>query len=131
MSDISGGDESSYSCSFCSKSQTEVKRLIAGSEQVYICDECVAVCTQIISGASLNDLATTDFDGIQVEDLPKPKFIYDRLQEYVIGQEHAKRVLSVGVYNHYKKVQSQRTNMAESIELGKTNILLVGPSGSG
>ena len=68
MSDISGGDESSYSCSFCSKSQTEVKRLIAGSEQVYICDECVAVCTQIISGASLNDLATTDFDGIQVED---------------------------------------------------------------
>ena len=99
-----------------------MKRLIAGSEQVYICDECVAVCTQIISGASLNDLATTDFDGIQVEDLPKPKFIYDRLQEYVIGQEHAKRVLSVGVYNHYKKVQSQRTNMAESIELGKTNI---------
>tara|TARA_Y100000590_G_C15728827_1_gene1016276 strand:+ start:1189 stop:2499 length:1311 start_codon:yes stop_codon:yes gene_type:complete len=131
MSDISGGDESSYSCSFCSKPQTEVKRLIAGSEQVYICDECVAVCTQIISGASLNDLATTDFDGIQVEDLPKPKFIYDRLQEYVIGQEHAKRVLSVGVYNHYKKVQSQRTNMAESVELGKTNILLVGPTGSG
>jgi len=134
MSEISGGDggdESSYSCSFCSKSQTEVKRLIAGSEQVYICDECVAVCTQIISGASINDLSTTDFDGIHVEDLPKPKFIYDRLQEYVIGQEHAKRVLSVGVYNHYKKVQSQRANMEESIELGKTNILLVGPTGSG
>ena len=133
MSDTSGGDgnESSYSCSFCSKSQTEVKRLIAGSEEVYICDECVAVCTQIIAGANLTGLTTNEFDGILVEDLPKPKFIYDRLQEYVIGQEHAKRVLSVGVYNHYKKVQSQHINTSDSIELGKTNILLVGPTGSG
>ena len=133
MSETSGGDgkESSYSCSFCSKSQTEVKRLIAGSEEVYICDECVAVCTQIISGANLTGLTTDDFDGIAVEDLPKPKFIYDRLQEYVIGQEHAKRVLSVGVYNHYKKVQAQHTHNSDSIELGKTNILLVGPTGSG
>ena len=133
MSETSGGggEESSYSCSFCSKSQTEVKRLIAGSEEVYICDECVAVCTQIISGANLTGLTTDDFDGISIEDFPKPKSIYDRLQEYVIGQEHAKRVLSVGVYNHYKKVQSQHINSAESIELGKTNILLVGPTGSG
>jgi ATP-dependent Clp protease ATP-binding subunit ClpX len=133
MSETSGGGgkESSYSCSFCSKSQTEVKRLIAGSEEVYICDECVAVCTQIISGANLTGLTTDDFDGISIEDFPKPKSIYDRLQEYVIGQEHAKRVLSVGVYNHYKKMQSQHINNADSIELGKTNILLVGPTGSG
>jgi ATP-dependent Clp protease ATP-binding subunit ClpX len=109
-------------CSFCGKSQRQVKKLIAGPG-VYICDECIDLCNEIID-EELTAPATLDLDN-----LPRPKEIYDVLNDYVVGQEEAKRTLSVAVYNHYKRVQ-----MASSegdVELSKSNILLLGPTGCG
>ena len=110
-------------CSFCGKSQRQVKKLIAGPG-VYICDECIDLCNEIID----EELAVpSSFD---VENLPRPKEIYDFLDEYVIGQEEAKRTLSVAVYNHYKRIQMSQGDENE-IELQKSNILLLGPTGCG
>jgi ATP-dependent Clp protease ATP-binding subunit ClpX len=110
-------------CSFCGKSQRQVKKLIAGPG-VYICDECIDLCNEIID----EELAVpSSFD---VENLPRPKEIYDFLDEYVIGQEEAKRTLSVAVYNHYKRIQMSQGDDNE-IELQKSNILLLGPTGCG
>jgi ATP-dependent Clp protease ATP-binding subunit ClpX len=110
-------------CSFCGKSQRQVKKLIAGPG-VYICDECIDLCNEIID----EGLAVpSSFD---VENLPRPKEIYDFLDEYVIGQEEAKRTLSVAVYNHYKRIQMSQGDDNE-IELQKSNILLLGPTGCG
>ena len=114
-------------CSFCGKNQNEVRRLIAGPS-VYICDECVDLCNDIISEESQaveSESAT--------ERLPVPTEIKNILDEYVIGQERAKRILSVAVYNHYKRLQvSEQPNSDKTdIELGKSNILLIGPTGSG
>ena len=114
-------------CSFCGKNQNEVRRLIAGPS-VYICDECVDLCNDIISEESQaieSESAT--------EKLPVPTEIKSILDEYVIGQERAKRILSVAVYNHYKRLQvSEQSNSDKTdIELGKSNILLIGPTGSG
>jgi len=110
-------------CSFCGKSQRQVKKLIAGPG-VYICDECIDLCNEIID----EELTTpASFD---LENLPKPKEIYSVLQEYVVGQEPAKRTLSVAVYNHYKRVQMMQSEDAE-LELQKSNILLLGPTGCG
>jgi ATP-dependent Clp protease ATP-binding subunit ClpX len=110
-------------CSFCGKSQRQVKKLIAGPG-VYICDECIDLCNEIID-EELTAPATFD-----LENLPKPKEIYSVLQEYVVGQEPAKRTLSVAVYNHYKRVQMMQSEDAE-LELQKSNILLLGPTGCG
>lgn len=108
-------------CSFCGKGEAEVKMLLSGPG-VYICDECVNQCQQIVAG---------DFDAKEYGapgDLPKPKEIKAILDEYVIGQEEAKKILSVAVYNHYKRIANQD---AEDVEIQKSNILMVGPTGSG
>src|SRR4030081_215288 len=110
-------------CSFCGKSQRQVKKLIAGPG-VYICDECIDLCNEII------DEERTAPPSFDIENLPKPREIYDVLNEYVVGQEAAKRTLSVAVYNHYKRVQMMQAEDDE-IEPQKSNILLLGPTGCG
>jgi ATP-dependent Clp protease ATP-binding subunit ClpX len=110
-------------CSFCGKSQRQVKKLIAGPG-VYICDECIDLCNEIID-EELTTPAQLDLDN-----LPKPKEIYAVLNDYVVGQEEAKRTLSVAVYNHYKRVQMAGQTDSE-VELAKSNILLLGPTGCG
>ena len=110
-------------CSFCGKSQRQVKKLIAGPG-VYICDECIDLCNEII------DEELTAPPSFDIENLPKPREIYDVLNEYVVGQEQAKRSLSVAVYNHYKRVQMMQSD-DNDIELQKSNILLLGPTGCG
>lgn len=118
-------DNVNISCSFCGKSQDQVDKVIAGPG-VYICDECINLSKDIID----NDYAITE--STEFEDVPKPQEIYNVLQEYVIGQEAAKRTLSVAVYNHYKRVNHVLTSNAdEDIQLQKSNILLAGPTGSG
>ena len=111
-------------CSFCGKNQSEVKKLIAGPS-VYICDECVALCNDIIK----EDLAEANQESSE-EKLPVPEEIKAILDDYVIGQESAKKTLAVAVYNHYKKLKSSQSS-SEDVELGKSNILLLGPTGSG
>ena len=115
-----------YQCSFCGKAQAQVKRLIAGPDRVFICDECVTLCEQII--AEETPAQPRDPSGLMAKGL-NPKWISQRLDEYVVDQVDAKRVLSVAVYNHYKRVWS--TEKFEDIELQKANILMLGPSGSG
>src|SRR4026207_891535 len=110
-------------CSFCGKSQRQVKKLIAGPG-VYICDECIDLCNEII------DEELTAPPSFDIENLPKPREIYGVLDEYVVGQEQAKRTLSVAVYNHYKRVQMMQADDSD-IELQKSNILLLGPTGCG
>ena len=110
-------------CSFCGKSQKQVKKLIAGPG-VYICDECIDLCNDIIE-EELSETTEVRFD-----ELPKPAEIFNFLNDYVIGQERAKKILSVAVYNHYKRVQSGGYGDSE-VELQKSNILLLGPTGCG
>ena len=118
-------------CSFCGKSQKQVRKLIAGPG-VYICDECIELCNEIIE-EELGAAASKEFDEIE---LPKPKEIYGYLDEYVIGQDRAKKALSVAVYNHYKRIRSGGTLTAagkehDEIEITKSNILMIGPTGCG
>jgi ATP-dependent Clp protease ATP-binding subunit ClpX len=119
-----------YHCSFCGKSQDQVRRLIAGPGAVYICDECVDLCREIIDEE--NGQAATGSGNrpgsVTIQNVPPPRKIYEHLDEYVIGQEQAKKVLSVAVYNHYKRIGH---NSEGDIELEKSNILLVGPTGVG
>src|SRR3981081_4028220 len=115
-------------CSFCGKSQKQVKKLIAGPG-VYICDECIDLCNEIIE----EELAeTSDFS---FDELPKPSEIYEFLNSYVVGQDQTKKTLAVAVYNHYKRVQAgtetKPRNAESAVELAKSNILLLGPTGSG
>ena len=116
-----GGDL--VKCSFCAKSQKQVKKLIAGPG-VYICDECIDLCNDIIAD-ELHEQADVPF-----EELPKPKEIFEFLNDYVVGQDAAKKILSVAVYNHYKRVQAGQPK-DDAVELAKSNILLLGPTGCG
>ena len=118
--------QDNYQCSFCRKAQAEVKRLIAGPDRVFICDECVALCEQIIAEES--PTSPREPKG-PVSNGLNPKWINKKLDEYVVGQGRAKKVLSVAVYNHYKRVWSNQKQ--EDIELQKANILMLGPAGSG
>ena len=115
-----GGDL--LKCSFCGKSQKQVKKLIAGPG-VYICDECIDLCNEIIE-EELSQSSEVRFD-----ELPKPREIYEYLNDYVIGQDGAKKILSVAVYNHYKRIEANVGN--DEVELQKNNILLIGPTGTG
>jgi ATP-dependent Clp protease ATP-binding subunit ClpX len=121
-----GGDL--LKCSFCGKSQKQVKKLIAGPG-VYICDECIDLCNEIIE-EELNEAGDVKWD-----ELPKPKEICEFLDQYVVGQDSAKRSLSVAVYNHYKRIQAEaaghRSGNGDAVELAKSNILLIGPTGCG
>jgi ATP-dependent Clp protease ATP-binding subunit ClpX len=121
----SGSGRDEYRCSFCGKSQAEAGRLI-GDERVFICPECVAACHEIIEEEALASLGEQE---PYRETIPKPREIYDILNEYVIGQDRAKRILSVAVYNHYKRVRMGR--QTSDVELQKSNILLIGPTGCG
>ena len=111
-------------CSFCGKTQKQVKKLIAGPG-VYICDECIDLCNEII----IDELNETSSLGLA--ELPKPQEIFEFLDQYVIGQDKAKKSLSVAVYNHYKRVQSGDSKREDAIELSKSNILILGPTGCG
>jgi len=124
MADKKAAPEKTLYCSFCGKSQHEVKKLIAGPS-VFICDECIELCNDIIRDEQAADPATAEKSG-----LPTPQEIAARLDQYVIGQSTAKRILSVAVYNHYKRLQHRGDAKAE-MELAKSNILLIGPTGSG
>jgi ATP-dependent Clp protease ATP-binding subunit ClpX len=114
-----------YRCSFCGKSQEQVHRLIAGPGGVYICDECIDLCQEIIA----EEQAAPAAQRLPITKIPTPRRIMDQLNQYVIGQERAKKVLSVAVYNHYKRVAAGM--QIDDVELGKSNILLVGPTGCG
>ncbi len=115
-----------YRCSFCNKGQEEVRRLIAGPNQVYICDECVQLCREIIE----EDEPSTPRQEPTLTRIPAPRKLYDQLNQYVIGQDRAKKILSVAVYNHYKRINAGLTS-DDDVELQKSNILLVGPTGCG
>ncbi|WP_239254797.1 ATP-dependent protease ATP-binding subunit ClpX [Listeria ilorinensis] len=111
-------------CSFCGKTQDQVRKLVAGPG-VYICDECIELCNEIIE----EELNVSEF--VDFEDVPKPHEIRHILSDYVIGQERAKKALSVAVYNHYKRINSNESKNEEDVELSKSNICLIGPTGSG
>ena len=118
-------EETTLKCSFCGKTQNQVHKLIAG-QGVYICDQCIELCSEILE----EELGTneSDFDVDSDINLLKPREIKEFLDEYVIGQDEAKKVLSVAVYNHYKRVMSQKSM---DVELQKSNIIMLGPTGSG
>lgn len=109
-------------CSFCGKSQEQVRKLVAGPG-VYICDECIVLCTEIVEEELGNE------DAMELTEIPKPKEICDILDQYVIGQDEAKKSLSVAVYNHYKRINTM--TKSDDVELAKSNIALIGPTGSG
>ena len=123
MARIGDGGGDLLKCSFCGKSQKQVKKLIAGPG-VYICDECIDLCNEIIE-EELSETSELHFD-----ELPKPREIHEFLDDYIVGQGHAKQILSVAVYNHYKRVQFGATHDGD-VELAKSNILLLGPTGCG
>jgi len=130
-------DDSRLKCSFCGKTQDQVKKLIAGPE-VYICDECVDLCNEILD-EEFFETKETDAESLEIPnlaDIPKPHEIKAYLDQHIVGQEEAKKILSVAVYNHYKRIShnakiSNAENPAEGVEIQKSNILLVGPTGCG
>ncbi|WP_314620986.1 ATP-dependent Clp protease ATP-binding subunit ClpX [uncultured Selenomonas sp.] len=118
-----GDEKGQLKCSFCGKSQEQVRKLVAGPG-VYICDECIELCNEIIEEEFSEDIE------VELKDVPKPKEIRQILDQYVIGQEEAKKSLSVAVYNHYKRI-NRTQGKSDEVELQKSNILMIGPTGSG
>ncbi len=119
-----GDEKGQLKCSFCGKTQDQVRKLVAGPG-VYICDECIELCNEIIEEEFSEDVE------VELKDVPKPKDIRAILDQYVIGQDEAKKTLSVAVYNHYKRINKGLMKAADDVELQKSNILLIGPTGSG
>ena len=118
-----GDEKGQLKCSFCGKTQEQVRKLVAGPG-VYICDECIELCNEIIAEEFSEDVE------VELKDVPKPKDIRATLDQYVIGQDEAKKSLSVAVYNHYKRINRGLVK-ADDVELQKSNILMLGPTGSG
>ena len=116
-------------CSFCGKPQSEVRRLVAGPG-VYICDECIQMCSELIDEMPMEDVFGGD-SNISFDELPKPKEIFEYLSDYVVGQDRAKKTLSVAVYNHYKRINALGKADDSDVELQKSNIVMIGPTGSG
>lgn len=116
-------------CSFCGKPQSEVRRLVAGPG-VYICDECIQMCSELIDEMPMEDVFGGNPD-ISFDELPKPKEIFEYLSDYVVGQDRAKKTLSVAVYNHYKRINALGKVDDSEVELQKSNIVMIGPTGSG
>lgn len=112
-------------CSFCGKSREQVRRLIEGPSNVYICNECVELCNELLEDGFLSDVREIE----SFDEIAKPKELHDFLNEYVIGQDSAKKALSVAIYNHYKRIENSQTD--NEVELQKSNILMIGPTGSG
>ena len=119
-----GDEKGQLKCSFCGKTQDQVRKLVAGPG-VYICDECIELCNEIIEEEFSDDVE------VKLKDVPKPKDIRAILDQYVIGQDEAKKTLSVAVYNHYKRINMGQGKTGEDVELAKSNILMIGPTGSG
>ncbi|MCI6611023.1 MULTISPECIES: ATP-dependent Clp protease ATP-binding subunit ClpX [Selenomonadaceae] len=119
-----GDEKGQLKCSFCGKTQDQVRKLVAGPG-VYICDECIELCNEIIEEEFSEDVE------VELKDVPKPKDIRAILDQYVIGQDEAKKTLSVAVYNHYKRINKGLMKAADDVELQKSNILMIGPTGSG
>lgn len=119
-----GDEKGQLKCSFCGKTQDQVRKLVAGPG-VYICDECIELCNEIIEEEFSDDVE------VEFKDVPKPKDIRAILDQYVIGQDEAKKTLSVAVYNHYKRINMGQGKTGEDVELAKSNILMIGPTGSG
>ena len=119
-----GDEKGQLKCSFCGKTQDQVRKLVAGPG-VYICDECIELCNEIIEEEFSDDVE------VELKDVPKPKDIRAILDQYVIGQDEAKKTLSVAVYNHYKRINMGQGKPGEDVELSKSNILMIGPTGSG
>ena len=119
-----GDEKGQLKCSFCGKTQDQVRKLVAGPG-VYICDECIELCNEIIEEEFNDDVE------VELKDVPKPKDIRAILDQYVIGQDEAKKTLSVAVYNHYKRINMGQGKTGEDVELAKSNILMIGPTGSG
>ena len=118
------GNDNSYTCSFCGKKQGQVRKLVAG-HNVFICDECIEVCNEMLA-----EEFSTQPQALS-GDLPKPQEIKAILDQYVIGQDEAKKTLAVAVYNHYKRINYEAQHKNEDVELQKSNILMLGPTGSG
>ena len=119
-----GDEKGQLKCSFCGKTQDQVRKLVAGPG-VYICDECIELCNEIIEEEFNDDVE------VELKDVPKPEDIRAILDQYVIGQDEAKKTLSVAVYNHYKRINMGQGKPGEDVELSKSNILMIGPTGSG
>ena len=121
---VKGSVSGTFRCSFCGKTNLQVNRLIQGNG-AYICDNCVRLCNEII------DTETGSFGSPDSASLPKPKKIFATLDQYVIGQHEAKKTLAVAVYNHYKRIGQPKSKSRDAVELQKSNILMIGPTGSG